>query len=353
MKVIYSDTHALYRPAGELRDGTITGPVERPERASRILEAVKDSTDSEIIPPKDFGTGPILRVHDSDYVEFLASAWDEFTGAGRSGELVPMVWPVLPVDSARGPAHGRRERSPGALEGRLGLYALSADTPINGGTWKAALTSAYTALTGAKLLRTEADEGIFALCRPPGHHADRSHLGGYCFFNNAAVAAQYLLDGGAGRIAVLDVDFHHGNGTQSIFYDRRDVLFLSIHGDPDWEFPYFTGYAGETGSGPGEGFNRNFPLPPGIGFSEWFQAFETALSIIADYLPDFLVVSLGVDTFYNDPISSFSLEAGDYSAYGRRLRDLGIPTLFVMEGGYDIESIGKNVIAVLEGFEGG
>ena len=345
MKIIYSEAQAEYRPAGEIRDGTFSAPVEKPERAARILEAADERPGFGIIVPEDFGTGPIARVHADDYIGFLSSAWDEFIAAGRSGELVPTVWPVRPSGVPS-------DTLPAALEGRLGLYSLSADTPINAGTWRTAVSSVWTALTGAELLRGPGERGVFSLCRPPGHHADRNHLRGYCFFNNAAIAAQYLLDGGAEGIAVLDVDFHHGNGTQSIFYDRRDVLFLSLHGDPSVSFPYFSGYGFEDGNGPGTGYTRNYPLPPGTGFPEWFAAFEDACDTIEEYRPDFLVVSLGVDTFYNDPISSFRLETGDYLTYGRRLPSLEIPTLFVLEGGYDIESIGENVCSVLEGFEG-
>jgi len=177
--------------------------------------------------------------------------------------------------------------------------------------------------------------------------------GGYCFLNNAAIAAQAALDGGAGRVAILDVDFHHGNGTQEIFYRRRDVLFLSLHGDPLDAFPYYLGGANETGEGEGEGFNVNYPLPPGTPYKAWGAALDDACRRIADYAPDLLIVSLGVDTFKDDPISFFKLESDDFTRYGARIARLGLPTLFVMEGGYAVAEIGINTVNVLTGFEGG
>jgi acetoin utilization deacetylase AcuC-like enzyme len=192
----------------------------------------------------------------------------------------------------------------------------------------------------------------FALCRPPGHHAHRDLYGGYCFLNNAALAAQGFLDAGAGRVAILDVDFHHGNGTQDIFYRRKDVLFCSLHGQPQDAFPYFLGFADEIGHGEGEGFNFNYPMPPGTAYGKWRAGLDDALRRIRDYGPDALVVSLGVDTYKDDPISFFKLESDDFTDYGRRISELKLPTLFVMEGGYAIEAIGINVVNVLTGFLG-
>jgi acetoin utilization deacetylase AcuC-like enzyme len=356
MITIYSDEHILHSPEGELEDGKFVPPFEKPERARQIVEALKKQEIGGIYRPDEFSLEPVLRVHDRDYLDFLASVWDEFSAAGRTGEIVPFVWPV----------HGRdTRRIPRSLDGRLGYYSISADTSICSGTWKAVRASVNTALTGADKLSelsrkakrgtAKRPAGVFSLCRPPGHHAGRNFYGGYCFLNNAAIAAQYLLDSGAHsgerKIAVLDVDFHHGNGTQSIFYKRQDVYYLSIHGDPADEFPYFCGYADELGTGEGEGYNHNYPLPPGSGSIEWLDAFNDACEKAAAYAPDYLVVSLGVDPYKNDPISSFALETEDFFTYGRHLGTLRIPTLFVMEGGYDINTIGKNVCSVLKGFE--
>jgi acetoin utilization deacetylase AcuC-like enzyme len=200
--------------------------------------------------------------------------------------------------------------------------------------------------------RVAVDGAAFALCRPPGHHAARDLYGGYCFLNNAAIAAQAFLDDGAARVALLDVDFHHGNGTQDIFYERDDVLFLSLHGQPEDAFPHFLGYADETGAGRGEGFNANYPMPPGTPYAVWGDALEHACRRIVDYAPDVLVVSLGVDTFENDPISFFKLTSEDFSRYGERIGQLRLPTLFVMEGGYAVSEIGINTVNVLDAFRG-
>ena len=206
------------------------------------------------------------------------------------------------------------------------------------------------ALTGQKLV-AQGERAAFALCRPPGHHAGADTYGGYCFLNNAAIAAQALRDGGAERVAILDVDYHHGNGTQAIFYDRADVLFLSLHGHPAQEYPYFAGYAEETGAGAGEGFNRNFPMRWGTGFDVWGDALEQSCRRASAYRPDALVVSLGLDTFEGDPISHFKLESEDYLRVGARIAALGLPTLFVMEGGYAVEALGVNTVNVLSGFK--
>jgi acetoin utilization deacetylase AcuC-like enzyme len=207
------------------------------------------------------------------------------------------------------------------------------------------------ALTGQALV-TGGARAAFALCRPPGHHAAQDMFGGYCFLNNAAIAAQAFRDAGAARVAVLDVDFHHGNGTQDIFYDRDDVLFVSLHGDPMAAFPHFLGHAGETGMGAGVGFNLNLPMPAGTAFDAWRAALQTGLQRIADFKADALVISLGVDTFEKDPISFFRLQSPDFRTLGADIADAGLPTLFVMEGGYAIDEIGVNAVNVLEGFEG-
>jgi len=235
------------------------------------------------------------------------------------------------------------------IDGKLGYFAMAIETAITSGTWEAACCSAACAQTAQQLV--SAGEAVaFALCRPPGHHAAADLYGGYCFLNNAAIAAQGFLDSGAQRVAILDVDFHHGNGTQDIFYQRDDVLFLSLHGDPAHAFPHFLGYADETGTGKGDGYNFNYPMPPGTLYSQWHAALQQAMSQIRQYNPDVLVVSLGVDTFHNDPISFFKLQSTDFTHYGAELATLDTPTLFVMEGGYAVEEIGVNTVNVLEGF---
>jgi acetoin utilization deacetylase AcuC-like enzyme len=244
----------------------------------------------------------------------------------------------------------RRDRIGGTVDSKLARYAIDASTPITATTWLAAVASANCALTAADLI-VGGERTAFALCRPPGHHAGIDHYGGYCFLNNAAIAAQYFRDSGGHKVAIVDVDYHHGNGTQNIFYARGDVLFASIHADPDFEYPFLLGYADETGVGPGEGTNLNLPLPRKTGWETWAQALEQALAAVRRFAPEVVVVSLGVDTFAGDPLSRFRLDSEDFVRMGARLAGLKVPTLFVMEGGYAVAEIGVNVVNVLQGFE--
>ncbi|MEZ5837444.1 MAG: histone deacetylase family protein [Geminicoccaceae bacterium] len=340
MKTIYSKKHRLRNSKTELYGGELILPFERPDRAEFIIERVRVRGLGAVLEPDGFGLEPVLRIHTPDFTEFLRTAWTDWKAAGFNGEAIPTAWP----------ARRMRTRCPVNIDGRLGYYALASETSISEGTWEAALASKDVALTGAAVLR-DGDRAAFSLCRPPGHHATVDMYGGYCFFNNAAIAAQSLLDHGASRVAILDVDFHHGNGTQDIFYDRSDVLFVSLHGRPEDAFPYFLGYADETGNGAGEGFNLNYPLRPGSAFGDWRLALDDGLRYIGDFAPDALVVSLGVDTFEKDPISFFRLSSEDFLRYGERIAGAGLPTLFVMEGGYAIEEVGINTVNVLEGFE--
>lgn len=245
----------------------------------------------------------------------------------------------------------RDDRVPGFIDGKLSHYCFDAGTPLTATTWRAVRRSANVALSGASVIRGGA-RSVFSLCRPPGHHAAASQYGGYCFLNTAPIAAQSPLDHGAGRIAVLDVDYHHGNGAQAIFEARADVLFTSIHGDPDFEYPVLSGYADEVGTGLGEGSNLNLPLAAGSGWDVWSAALERCCERIEGYGPDVVVVSLGVDTYKDDPISQFRLELDDFTRLGERIARLGRPTQFLMEGGYAVAEVGVNVGNVLAGFSG-
>ena len=341
MKTIYSEQHRLRDAKTELYGGELVQPFERPSRADIIIKALVESGLGEISDPDMFSLDPVLAVHDADFVAFLETVWKDWQKKGYAEEVIANVWP----------ARRMQFRVPRDIEGKVGYYALAAETSISEGTWHAALAAKDVALTGATGL-LKGDSGIFSLCRPPGHHAARDMFGGYCFLNNAAIAAQHLCANGAGRVAVLDIDFHHGNGTQDIFYDRDDVLFCSLHGDPEDAFPHFLGYADETGSGAGIGYNRNYPMAPGTQFAQWRDSLSDALEHIGKFSPQFLVVSLGVDAFENDPISFFKLTTDDFLSTGEMIGSLNIPTLFVMEGGYDIDEIGVNVVNVLTGFGG-
>lgn len=339
MLTIYSEDHKKRDAKTELLGGQLIPPFEKPSRMDFILDRIHSQGLGDVMAPRDFGLDPILKIHDSDYVKFLENVWQEWTDAGMKGEAIAASWP----------ARRMQQRCPTDIDGKLGYYALAAETSITSGTWDAARASANVALEAASRLTQESS--VFALCRPPGHHAALDMYGGYCFFNNAAIAAQSLLDQGAERIAILDVDFHHGNGTQDIFYKRSDVLFVSIHGQPEDAFPHFLGYEDETGIEEGSGFNQNFALPPGTQFSPWRDCLKRAMECISKYQPDALIVSLGTDTFEKDPISFFKLTSDDFTTYGADLAQIDLPTLFVMEGGYAVEEIGINTVNVLQGFE--
>ena len=341
MLTVFSEKHALRDSKTELYGGELVAPFECPVRAEHILQRVRSVGLGGIIAPQQFDIEAVQRIHDTDFIRFLENCWGEWSACGYKGEAIATCWP----------ARGMQQRIPEHIEGKLGYYAMAAETAISNGTWEAARASVDVALTAQAAMRDGAREA-FALCRPPGHHAASDMFGGYCFINNAAVAAQAFLDQGAERVALLDVDFHHGNGSQAIFYDRADVMFLSLHGDPRDAFPHFLGYADETGQGAGEGYNHNYPMGPGTSFKTWGEALADACRKIANYSPDALVVSLGVDTFEHDPISFFKLASDDFKRYGATIAGLKLPTLFVMEGGYAVEEIGINAVNVLQGYEG-
>lgn len=336
MLTVYSESQTLHRGGHELCDGDLLPCFEKPERATLVLDAVRDAHLGDVSSPDAFGIEPLLRVHDRGYLEFLQSAWDQWTAEGRTRDALPYTWAV----------RGMRPVVPEHIDGKLAWYSFDAGTPITAGTWAAASAATDVALTGASRLLA-GDRAVFSLCRPPGHHAAADCYGGYCFMNNAAIAAQYLIDNDADNVAILDIDYHHGNGTQSIFYSRSDVLFVSIHGDPLREYPFFLGHRDEFGEGEGRGFTANFPLQWQCEPADWFAALDAGLRLIRDFAPRHLVVSLGVDTFIDDPISQFRLRTEDYLDVGDRIAALGLPTLFVLEGGYATNDLGRNVVNVL------
>jgi acetoin utilization deacetylase AcuC-like enzyme len=265
VQTIYSDEHRLQDGRAELIDGRLQPCFEMPRRAWMIRDRVLAVGLGDILPPEDHGRVPLQRVHGADFLDFLETAWAQWSAEGREHDALPLCWPTRTL----------RQRCPERIDGRLSYYSFDAGTPITAGTWRAAYASAQVALSGAKRVAGGA-RSVFSLCRPPGHHAASDVYGGYCFLNNAAIAAQALRDQGATRVAILDVDYHHGNGTQAIFYDRGDVLFASLHGHPQDEFPFFLGYAEETGIGAGEGCNLNYPMRHGTGFDLWSQALDSA-----------------------------------------------------------------------------
>ncbi len=343
MQTVYSPRHAGHGGNVELMPGEIVPAFELPRRAEIVRARVVEVGLGAVLAPVEHDLAAARRVHAPDYLAFLPRAWPLWQAAGRGGTAMPFVWPVPGL---------RADVPPDDIDGLLGFYAMDAGATFVAGTWEAVKASHDVALTAAGLVRGGA-RAAFALCRPPGHHAGPRFAGGYCFVNNAAVAAEWLRGAGAARVSVLDVDYHHGNGTQAIFYARGDVQVVSIHADPRVEYPYFLGHADERGEGPGEGCNLNLPLPHGTDFRRWSAALDTACAAVADFAPEALVVSLGVDTFRGDPISRFGLDTGDYPVIGARIAALGLPTVFVLEGGYAVEAIGVNVVGVLTGFEAG
>ena len=339
MQTVLSEQHKLHFPQGELAGGQLVRPYECPERWDYIVRQLDQVGLSDRKAPNPLDLALVEQVHTPAFIRFLSQAWDGWQAEGFEGEAIPTVFP----------ARRMQQREPDYIDGKLGYYAMAVETAITSGTWEAAQSSAAVAQTTQELI-SDGAKTAFALCRPPGHHAGADLYGGYCFLTNAAIAAQGFLNQGADRVAVLDVDFHHGNGTQDIFYQRDDVLFLSLHGAPEDAFPHFLGYADEKGDNKGQGYNFNYPLPPGTAYTEWFKALQDALRKTATYSPDVLIISLGVDTFKEDPISFFKLESEDFSDYGKAIAALNIPTLFVMEGGYAVEEIGINTVNVLTGY---
>jgi acetoin utilization deacetylase AcuC-like enzyme len=317
MITVFPAENALHNPPQEFIDGALVPVFESPQRAAIILEALRQAGMGPVVPPRAFGMGPVLAVHDAAYLGYLEHAYARWVDAGGAPAA------VLPSTLAV------RWMSRPCLHplAAPGYYAFDLSAPIVAGTFRAALASAEAALTGAALL-LEGRRAAYALCRPPGHHAGSDMCGGYCYLNNAAIAAQYLLDQASGlptpqhpapstqhprRAAVLDIDFHHGNGTQQIFYRRSDVLFVSVHADPAHHYPHFLGYADERGEGDGLGFNLNLPLPPGTGDAPFLAALDEGLAAIRSFAP----------------------------------------TLFVQEGGYGIAALGQNVVGLLGGFAAG
>lgn len=339
MITVYADDHNLHCGLLDPR-GDAWGPsAERPERANNIAETIRDQQFGSMIGPQEFDESALTRIHTPDYLQFLKAVWAEWIASDEQGANARPETFVGP---------GMRHTDTECVAGKLGRYSFDMTTPFVEGSWRAIRSSAQVALTGADLIK-RGEKYVFALCRPPGHHATESCCGGYCYLNNTALAVQSLLDGGATKIAVLDVDYHHGNGTQTIFYERNDVLTISLHADPRLEYPFFAGFADEAGTGDGGGFNVNYPLPFGTNWDNYEVALGDALGHVQKLNPDVLVVALGLDTFVGDPTTYFAIETADFQRMGVRIGLQGLPTLVVLEGGYSVEQIGENTVNFLQG----
>jgi acetoin utilization deacetylase AcuC-like enzyme len=364
---IFSTQHAAHDPPFEFLDGALVPVYESPARATIIHAAIERAALGPILAARSFGDEHIRAVHSDDYLDYLEHIYERWVAfGGAPASVMPGTLAVRWM--------GRRCDHPIAAPG---YYCFDMSAPIVSGTYAAARAAADTALTGAALL-LDGQRVVYALCRPPGHHAGRDMCGGYCYLNNAAIAAEYLartdqrpttndqrptangeadtnhasrITHHASRVAILDIDYHHGNGTQHIFYERGDVLFVSIHADPARQYPYFAGYADERGAGDGAGANVNIPLEAEITDERYLTALDEALAALRAFGPRFLVVSAGFDTFGGDPIADFALSSAAYPQIGRCIALLGLPTLIVQEGGYAVDALGANAVGFLRGFE--
>ena len=334
MRRFFSARQLAHAPVQELHNGGFMPYSEVPARAEAILRSIGGAEE-----PEDRGVTAIEAVHAADYLAFLSDAPALWRAAGRAGEAIPYAFPVV----------GRRPLRLSRVDALLGRYSSDATTPITATTWDSGYWNAQTALAATHAV-LGGERSAFALCRPPGHHAGADYCGGYCHLNLAAIAAQAARDAGVGRVAVLDIDYHHGNGTQDIFWERGDVFYASVHADPATDYPFYWGHADERGEGAGEGATLNLPLPHGTTLDAFRRAQATALEAIARFGPGLLVVSFGADTWEGDPISHFALSTGDYAPLARDIAACGWPTVVVMEGGYAVEALGANVQSFLSGF---
>ena len=344
MKVVYTLRHRLHHPQQELESSLFHDPFEHPGRAEGIREVLAADAEFELVAPDEWGTAPIEAVHDPGLVRFLEVAWEEYQRIhGHRHDVVPDMFAMAALREGMGPAAEPRE-----IGARLGWWCFETTTPITQGTYDAARASVDVALTAAAWVLS-GESVAYGLCRPPGHHAARAAYGGYCFFNNAAIVAAHVAATTGGKVSVLDVDYHHGNGTQQIFYERGDVQFVSLPGDPERAYPYITGFRDETGAGPGSGTTSNYPLPEDTDDVEYLAALSVACGEIDAFAPDVVVVSLGLDTYFDDPMCDLSVTTDGFQDCGAVVRQLGRPTIVLQEGGYADHALGENVRRWLHG----
>ncbi len=338
MRAIFADVQRLHQHAYVVSHGKRSDSFDTVARIDSILQALGEAGWGPTVAPTDGGLAPIHAVHHADMVAFLATAYTHLNAGQDKAE---------PVYPSFFPPPGQRRR-PSSLGGQKGFYCVDLEVPIDATTWDAARASASCAWTGAQELIAGA-RCAYALCRPPGHHAGPDFMGGYCYLNNAAIAAQTLSEHG-GRVAIVDIDYHHGNGTQAIFYTAPNVGYGSLHIDPNLAYPFFAGYAEERGEGAGEGTNWNFPLPEGVGDAHYLDTLDALLDRVHTFAPHWLVVSAGFDTYALDPIGTFQLTTQGFHEIGCRLQALKRPTLIVQEGGYNVPDLGRNVVSLLNAF---
>jgi len=339
MRIVFSSAQRAHYPRTFIVSGQLRPNPEKPERIDALLDAATNAG-HQLVEPNDHGPEPRAAVHTPEYLQFLEhihARWSRIEGAGD--EVVPNIHP-----------NGHGAGYPASAEGQAGYHMADTACPIGSETWEAACASANTAVHAASLL-IEDGAPAYALCRPPGHHAFADMAGGFCYLNNSAIAAQSLRQVHA-RIAILDVDLHHGNGTQGVFYRRRDVLTVSLHADPVRFYPFFWGYAAERGEGEGLGYNLNLPLPRHSGDDDYLLALEAALGRIRSFRPGALVVALGLDAFQGDPLAGLAVTTEGFARIASAIAALELPTLLVQEGGYLCDALGENLVSFLAGFDG-
>jgi acetoin utilization deacetylase AcuC-like enzyme len=338
VKAVFDDRQRRHDPQNFMANGVVSRSPEQPARIDRLLEGAAQAG-CAMVAPEDHGLGPIAAIHSAEYLAFLRTIHARWTRIeGAAPEVIPNIHP------------DRRSASyPQSAIGQAGFHQADTACPIGPHTWESAYWSAQTALTGADFVLGGA-RAAYALCRPPGHHAFGDLAGGFCFLSNAAIAAERLRAAGR-RPAILDVDVHHGNGTQGVFYARGDVLTVSIHADPARFYPFFWGHAHERGEGAGLGANLNLPLPRGTGDAAYRETLLRALDRIDAFGADALVVALGLDAHEADPFKGLAVTTAGFGRIGEAIGAVGVPTLLVQEGGYLSEALGANLAAVLTGFE--
>lgn len=341
MQVVYSDGHNRHAPREAVYRGVTTRYMEVPERANELIDLIRRRK-HPVKEPRDFGLAPVAKIHTPDYIAFLQNAWRNWQATAVPTGLA----------SAHVAAHGfavrQMNEKPTSFAGQLGYYLSGSGVPIQEHTFDAAVTSAHVAVEAAETILGGAREA-YALCRPPGHHAYADLAGGFCFFNNAAIATQHLVEK-SGRVAILDFDVHHGNGTQGIFYNRNDVFFASIHADPNEAYPFYAGYTHQRGEGAGLGYNLNIPLPLKSPDDVFLAAIENAITAIRTYAPAALVVSVGFDAFVDDLQKLLAVTTGGFGKVGELIGAIDLPVLLVQEGGYNVQKLGDNLDSFLTGF---
>ncbi len=352
MRAFFSDDQLLHQPRQFMRAGRLCEPTDVPARAA-VLQRALDARGIELVAPPDYGRAPLETVHSPAYLDFLASAFERWMALAT-----PTLEPGIEVLPNLSPYHSgkidKTRRGPcpsGSVIAEAGYYLGDLSCPLGPHSWQSILRSAHSAVAAARHVCAPHDGNgmAYALCRPSGHHAHADRAGGFCYVNNSAIAAQTLLER-FDKVAVLDVDAHHGDGTQQIFYQRSDVMTISLHADPGSYYPFYTGYATERGHGAGYGYNINFPLPHGTGDAGFLSALDSALDALRDYRPQALVLALGFDTYKHDPISVLQVGLEAYRGVGERIHALGVPTVVVQEGGYEVDAIGIALEAFLAGF---